>query len=116
MNIRKTILYSVGALAVALAPSVGFALPAAAGAEVSPAAFSVSVASPGVLPTQTPPPNPDDAQETSDEPADSADLPLTEFGDIIKFPYGCLLYTSPSPRDRYSNLVCRLLLEKKNKK
>ena len=27
---------------------------------------------------------------------------------------GCLLYTSPSPRDRYSNLVCRLLLEKKN--
>lgn len=88
MNIRKTILYSVGALAVALAPSVGFALPAAAGAEVSPAAFSVSVASPGVLPTQTPPPNPDDAQETSDEPADSADLPLTEFGDIIKFPYG----------------------------
>lgn len=88
MNIRKTILYSVGALAVALAPSVGFALPAAAGAEVSPAAFSVSVASPGVLPTQTPPPNPDDAPETSDEPADSADLPLTEFGDIIKFPYG----------------------------
>ena len=28
--------------------------------------------------------------------------------------YGCLLYTSPSPRDR-QNLVCRLLLEKKNK-
>ena len=24
---------------------------------------------------------------------------------------GCLLYTSPSPRDTYFNLVCRLLLE-----
>ena len=26
----------------------------------------------------------------------------------------CLLYTSPSPRDLASDLVCRLLLEKKN--
>src|SRR5678810_562743 len=30
-------------------------------------------------------------------------------------PTTCLLYTSPSPRDR-QNLVCRLLLEKKKKK
>ena len=28
----------------------------------------------------------------------------------------CLLYTSPSPRDRTGHLVCRLLLEKKKKK
>ena len=27
----------------------------------------------------------------------------------------CLLYTSPSPRDRTGHLVCRLLLEKKKK-
>lgn len=86
MNMRKKILFSAGALAVALAPAVGFGLPEAAGAEVSPVAFSVSVASPGVLPTQTPPPNPDDAPETSDEPADSAELTQTELGDIIEFP------------------------------
>src|SRR5674476_1195793 len=32
-----------------------------------------------------------------------------------QLPRSCLLYTSPSPRDR-QNLVCRLLLEKKKKK
>src|SRR5674476_1658492 len=33
----------------------------------------------------------------------------------LRYFLGCLLYTSPSPRDR-QNLVCRLLLEKKKKK
>ena len=42
MNMRKKILFSAGALAVALAPAVGFALPEAAGAEVSPTAVSGS--------------------------------------------------------------------------
>ena len=42
MNMRKKILFSAGALAVALAPAVGFALPEAAGAEVSPTAISGS--------------------------------------------------------------------------
>lgn len=42
MNMRKKILFSAGALAVALAPAVGFAMPAAAGAEVSPTAVSGS--------------------------------------------------------------------------
>lgn len=42
MNMRKKILFSAGALAVALAPAVGFALPEAAGTEVSPTAVSGS--------------------------------------------------------------------------
>lgn len=37
---------------------------------------------------QTPPPEESETPEAGEEPADSADLPLTEFGDIIKFPYG----------------------------
>lgn len=53
MNMRKKILFSVGALAVALAPAVGFGLPEAAGAEVSPVAFSVSAPERGVVRGET---------------------------------------------------------------
>lgn len=53
MNMRKKILFSAGALAVALAPAVGFALPEAAGAEVSPVAFSGSAPERGVVRDET---------------------------------------------------------------
>ncbi|WP_311497385.1 TPM domain-containing protein [uncultured Mobiluncus sp.] len=53
MNMRKKILFSAGALAVALAPAVGFGLPEAAGAEVSPVAFSVSAPERGVVRGET---------------------------------------------------------------
>lgn len=53
MNMRKKILFSVGALAVALAPAVGFGLPEAAGAEVSPVAFSGAAPERGVVRGET---------------------------------------------------------------
>lgn len=53
MNMRKKILFSVGALAVALAPAVGFGLPEAAGAEVSPVAFSGPAPERGVVRGET---------------------------------------------------------------